>query len=254
MGPSSSYLIAGMQRRILAVLAALSALVAVACGSGSATSPDAPASPTAGPGLGRPAGQASLLPPDQLRIVEFPVPAGSGPHDVAPAPDGRVWFTAQRAGALGVLDPRTGATDMVMLGPGAAPHGVIVGPDGAPWVTDGGQNAIVRVDPLTRVTKVFPLPRERGNANLNTASFDRQGALWFTGQNGIYGRLDPKSGAVSVYDAPRGTGPYGITTTPDGPVAYASLAGSYLGRIDLETGKAEVLEPPVAHQGARRVW
>src|SRR6202035_4664028 len=26
-----------------------------------------------------------------------------------------------------------------------------------------------------------------------TASFDRQGVLWFTGQNGIYGRLDPKT-------------------------------------------------------------
>lgn len=184
----------------------------------------------------------------------YPVLAGAGAHDVYPAPDGTVWFTAQAAGKLGRLDPGTGRSDLIALGRGAAPHGVIVGPDGAPWVTDGGQNAIVRVDPLTRATKVFPLPRERGNANLNTASFDRQGALWFTGQNGIYGRLDPKSGAVSVYDAPRGTGPYGITTTPDGQVFYASLAGSYLGRIDLETGKAEVLEPPVAHQGARRVW
>ena len=37
--------------------------------------------------------------------TEFPVPEGSGPHDVAPAPDGIVWFTAQRAGALGRLDP-----------------------------------------------------------------------------------------------------------------------------------------------------
>ena len=35
---------------------------------------------------------------------------------------------------------------------------------------------------------------------------------------------------------------------------YASLAGSYLGRIDLATGAAEVLEPPVPRQGARRVW
>src|SRR5579871_6263921 len=160
----------------------------------------------------------------KMALHTYPVLAGAGAHDVYPAPDGTVWFTAQAAGKLGHLDPRTGRSDLIALGRGAAPHGVIVGPDGAPWVTDGGQNAIVRVDPLTRVTKVFPLPRERGNANLNTASFDRQGALWFTGQNGIYGRLDPKSGAVSVYDAPRGTGPYGITTTPDGQVFYASLA------------------------------
>jgi virginiamycin B lyase len=184
----------------------------------------------------------------------FPVLAGAGPHDVYPAPDGGVWFTAQSAGKLGRLDPRTGRSDLIALGPGAAPHGVIVGPDGAAWVTEGGQNATARVDPATHAAKLFPLPKDRRNANLNTASFDRQGVLWFTGQNGIYGRLDPKTGAMAVFDAPRGTGPYGIATTPDGQVFFASLAGNYLGQIDRETGTVMVLEPPVPRQGARRVW
>ena len=137
----------------------------------------------------------------------FQIQSGAGPHDVYPAPDGAVWFTAQSAGKLGRLDPRTGRSDLISLGPGAAPHGVIVGPDGAPWITEGGQNAIARVDPATRAAKLFPLPKERRNANLNTATFDRQGVLWFTGQNGIYGRLDPKTGAMTVFDAPRGIGP-----------------------------------------------
>ncbi|HXP74649.1 MAG TPA: SMP-30/gluconolactonase/LRE family protein [Stellaceae bacterium] len=190
----------------------------------------------------------------KMAFHTFPVLEGAGPHDVYPAPDGTVWFTAQAAGKLGHLDPKTGKSDLIALGRGAAPHGVIVGPDGAPWVTEGGQNAIARVDPLTRAVKLFPLPKERANANLNTATFDRQGVLWFTGQNGVYGRLDPKSGAIAVFDAPRGVGPYGIATTPDGQVFFASLAGNYLGRIDLETGSAEVLEPPVPTQGARRVW
>jgi hypothetical protein len=35
------------------------------------------------------------------------------------------------------LDPRSGKSDLIALGPGAAPHGVIVGPDGAAWVTEG---------------------------------------------------------------------------------------------------------------------
>jgi streptogramin lyase len=74
-----------------------------------------------------------------------------------------------------------------------------------------------------RGVKLFPLPKERRNANLNTASFDRQGMLWFTGQNGVYGRLDPKSEAIAVFNAPRGTGPYGIAATPDGQVFFASL-------------------------------
>src|SRR5215469_5117340 len=53
---------------------------------------------------------------------------------------------------------------------------------------------------------------------------------------------------------PRGAGPYGIATTPDGQVFFASLAGNYLGQIDLATGTAAVLDPPVPRQGARWVW
>ena len=69
----------------------------------------------------------------ELRVNEYDVPAGSGPHDVAPADDGTVWYTAQHAGNLGRLDPATGKTTSVPLGDGSAPHGVIVGPDGAAW-------------------------------------------------------------------------------------------------------------------------
>src|SRR5260370_26577706 len=189
----------------------------------------------------------------KMEMRTFPVLAGAGAHDVYPAPDGAVWFTAQSAGKLGRLDPRTGKSDLIALGPGAAPHGVIVGPDGAAWVTEGGQNAIARVDPATHAVKLFPLPKERRAANLNTAAFDHQGVLWFTGQNGVYGRLDPKSGTMAVFDAPRGTGPYGITTTPEGQVFFASLAGNYLVRIDLEPGTTTALEPPLPRPHPRRL-
>ena len=187
-------------------------------------------------------------------LERFPVPDGSGPHDVAPAPDGTVWYTAQRTGKLGRLDPATRRPTEVPLGAGSAPHGVIVGPDGAAWVTDSGLNAIVRVDPVTSEVKTFPLPATRPGVNLNTAAFDRQGMLWFTGQQGVYGRLDPASGEMQVFDAPRGRGPYGITTTPDGTVWYASLAGNHIARVDPSTGQATVVEPPTPDQGARRVW
>jgi virginiamycin B lyase len=183
----------------------------------------------------------------------YPLPKGEYPHDVAPAPDGGVWFTAQPKGVLGWLDPVTRKVEEVSLGPGSAPHGVIIGPDAALWVTDTGQNAILRVDAATRSVTRFPLPADREDANLNTAVFDRKGRLWFTGQSGVYGRLDPKTGAMSVFDAPRGRGPYGIAATADG-VFFASLAGSYLGRVDPETGAATVIEPPTPGAGCRRVW
>jgi virginiamycin B lyase len=125
---------------------------------------------------------------------------------------------------------------------------------GAPWITDSGLNAIVRVDPITEAVEVFDLPAGRGNVNLNTATFDSNGVLWFTGQNGVYSRLDPVSSEMEVFDAPRGRGPYGIATTPAGEVYYASLAGSHIAQINLETGEATVIELPTRNQGARRIW
>jgi virginiamycin B lyase len=220
-------------------LAALAPPVAAVCVAVASAGSGVLAKPTAGPAFD---------------IREYPVPSGARPHDVAPARDGGVWYTAQGSGELGWLDPKTGNTRHIALGEGSAPHGVIVGPDGAPWITDGGLNAIVRVDPKTRRVRSYALPASTGYANLNTATFDRRGVLWFTGQSGIYGRLDPRVGNVRVFRAPRGAGPYGITTTPSGVVYYSSLAGSYLGRIDPAGGAVRVLQPPTRDQGARRAW
>ncbi len=187
-------------------------------------------------------------------VAYFDVPKGAHPHDVAPAPDGKVWYTAQGQGALGLLDPKTGRTQQIPLGRDAAPHGVIVGPDRAAWVTEGGQNAIARVDAATKAVKLFPLPKEFDNANLNTATFDRKGILWFTGQNGVYGRVDPATGKVDAWKAPKGVGPYGITTTPKGDVWYASLAGDHIVKIDTVSGDATMVAPPKPGVGPRRIW
>jgi len=187
-------------------------------------------------------------------IQEYSVPVGSRPHDVAPGLDGGVWYTAQGSGELGWLDPLSGETRHIDLGPGSSPHGVIVGPDGAPWITDSGLNAIVRVDPASNQVRIFPLPAESGDANLNTAVFDASGILWFTGQNGVYGRLDPGRELVETFSAPGGRGPYGITVTPFGDIYYASLAGNHVAHISAGSLDARILEPPTVGQGARRVW
>ena len=190
----------------------------------------------------------------EITVESFPVPPGSRPHDVAPAVDGRVWYTGQNAGVMGLLDPKTGEVVEIPLGPGSRPHGVIVGANGDAWITDGGQNAIVRVNAATLAVDVYPLPADTGYANLNTLAFDGNGVVWFTGQSGIYGRFDPATEAMEVFRAPRGRGPYGITGTPSGGIYYASLAGNYVGKVDIGTGAVTVLEPPTARQGARRVW
>ena len=260
-----------MKFRVCIALLASVGLVLVAC-----TNADESATP-AGPAATPVATETSTPPPATTAAAEateaatalptetpqaafeplleaYPVVAGSRPHDVAPAADGGVWYTGQGNGTLGWLDPVTSDVREIPLGPGSRPHGVIVDADGAAWVTDGGQNAIVRVDGATDEVRVFRLPANRPNANLNTAAFDGDGRLWFTGQNGIYGVFDPASEEMQVFDSPRGRGPYGIASAPNGDVYYASLAGSYLGAIDLESGNIEELDPPTAGSGVRRVW
>jgi virginiamycin B lyase len=165
-----------------------------------------------------------------------------------------VWFTAQRRGAVGILDSATGRVTYVPLGTGSRPHGVITGPDNAIWITDGGANAIVRVDPADNKVTRYPLPSRFPDVDLNTAAFDPHGVLWFTGEAGFYGSLDPRTGTVTVKPAPRGGGPYGITSCRDGHVYFASLAGDYVGRIDIATGDVTVLDPPQKRQGPRRIW
>ena len=192
--------------------------------------------------------------PARLQSWPLNTPGRTGIHDVAPAPDGGVWFTAQASGHLGWFDPKSARTELISLGRGSAPHGVIQGPDKAAWITDGGQNAIVRVGWPDRSVRAFPLPVGSAWANLNTCAFDGDGELWFTGQSGVVGKVAVKTGAVTVKDAPRGRGPYGICATPTGDIWWCSLASSFIAKIDRRTGDSTIVVPPTRDQGARRVW
>jgi virginiamycin B lyase len=188
------------------------------------------------------------------QVSFYQLPQGAYPHDVSPAPEGKVWYSGQRLGVLGVFDPKTGKAEHIPLGPNSSPHGVIMAPDGSAWLTDSGQNAMVRFDPATRMIKAFPLPKEFPRVNLNTAVVGKNGIVWFTGQSGVYGRVDPATGKVDAWAAPRGRGPYGITATPTGDIWYASLAGDHIARVDPESGQATIVEPPRKGAGPRRIW
>jgi len=190
------------------------------------------------------------------RIQSWPLKTArrTGIHDVAPAPDGGVWFSAQASGHLGHFDPAKGTAELISLGGNSSPHGVIQGPDKAAWLTDTGAQAIVRVGWPDRSVKSYPLPEGTPYANLNTCAFDGDGDVWFTGQSGVVGVVRLKTGKVEVWDAPKGRGPYGICATPSGDIWYCSLAGSYIARIDRKSGASTVVEPPTRNNGARRVW
>lgn len=219
---------------------------ATAATSSTASTPSTSAATTTPP---VPETTAASGPPEITDLEEYPIP-GDRPHDVAVAPDGTVWYTAQRSGTLDRLDPDTGEVTEVSLGAGAAPHGVIVGPGGDAWVTDQGLNALVRVANDTHDVEVYPADV---NVSMHTAAFAPDGIMWFTGQAGYVGRFDPAAGSMELFET-GGGGPYGITVTPGGDVYFAALTGSYIARVDPDSGEITRIDPPTQDQGARRVW
>ena len=196
---------------------------------------------------------ANVATPLNLRVREYLLPRGSVPYGVALTPDDAVWYTAQRAGELGRLDPATGAIKGIALGQGATPRGIVLGPDGALWLVDSGNNALVRVDTATEEIRRITLPAGGAGANLQMLAFDAAGRLWFTGEGGIYGRLDQNVGVLQVFKAPRGTGLAGITAAPDGTISFASFDGNYVEQIVPTTGVATTLTLPTAMAGPRGV-
>src|SRR2546425_4228060 len=103
-----------------------------------------------------------MLPPAaraDVAVQAYPLPPGGGyPHDVAVGGDGTVWYTAQRSGQLGRLDPATGKVELISLGAGAPPPRGLLRPGGAPGIHQGGPHPIGRADPPPPGGTRGPLP------------------------------------------------------------------------------------------------
>ncbi|MFV8784042.1 carboxypeptidase regulatory-like domain-containing protein [Microbulbifer sp. SA54] len=218
------------------------------------------------------------------KIYEYQLPASGVPHDAhVHSRDGLVYTVDQFADGMYVTDLKTAQTRFVpqpeegmplggkftKLGVPPAmnkinvrhgPHSLAEGQDGKLYVTNSFSGSIGIFDPATQKWEAsVPLP---GIAIYpHTIRVDAEGVLWFSivGTEQV-GRLEPKSGKVTLIDLPAPT-PVAITpavltygmavSSHDGSIWYSRLWGNKIGRIDAKTLEVTEIESPVF--GPRRL-
>ena len=73
------------------------------------------------------------------------------PHDPAVAPDGSIWYTAQRASTIGRFDPVTQQfKEFALPTPNSGPHGLQPDANGNIWYTGNAAGLIGMVDATGR--------------------------------------------------------------------------------------------------------
>ncbi len=162
-------------------------------------------------------------------------------HDVALAPGGSVWYTAQRANALGRLDPRVGTGEFKQYPlptPDSGPHGLISDAAGNIWYSGNSAGLIGRLDPTTGKVTEYRMP-DPAAKDPHTLAFDSRGILWFTVQGGNFvGRLDPKTGAIALVALPTPNArPYDIKINSKGVPFFVEFGSNAIGSIDPATMK-----------------
>jgi virginiamycin B lyase len=172
-------------------------------------------------------------------ITEFTIPtANVSPNSIAPGADGALWFTEQSGNQIGRITTAGIITEFAIPTAGSRPLGIAPGSDGAVWFTEFNGNRIGRITTGGAISE-FTLPTAGSGPFGITAGPD--GALWFTEAAPLDGAAVPHgtrigrittAGVITEFTTPTaGSGPFGITTGPDGALWFTEYPANQVGRI-----------------------
>jgi virginiamycin B lyase len=153
------------------------------------------------------------------KFVEYRIeePLGA-PTAIATGADGSIWFTIDRADAIGRL--HNGRIERLPTsGRNFEPIGLAIAADGSAWYTDLAARAIARI---SRVGEIARFVLDTPIARLGRLAIAPDGAVWFADSTG-YGMTRLKDGVFTRYqvESARG-GPYGVAVAADGAI-WATL-------------------------------
>lgn len=161
-------------------------------------------------------------------VAEFAAGTADGLVSMIAASGESLWFTANRANAVGYVRGGDSAPVLHPLPtPDAGPVGITVGDDGAAWFCEILAGAVGRIDRAGRVTE-FALPEPGSKPHAIVAGQGAGAGCWFTlwGSNQLgYVTL---AGEFSFVDLePSGhSEPHGLAVAPSGSVWVAMESGA----------------------------
>jgi len=189
-----------------------------------------------------------------VKIDEWMTPSKPAyPHDPAVAPDGSIWYTAQRASTIGRFDPATEQfKEYALPTPSSGPHGLQADKDGNIWYTGNAAGLIGKVDPKTGKVTEYKMPNPKAR-DPHTIAFLPDGRLFFTVQAGNFiGTLDPKApnGAIKLVESPTvNSRPYGVRLTSKGVPFFDEFNSNKIASADPKT--LVITEYPLPNKEAR---
>ncbi len=175
-----------------------------------------------------------------VKIDEWMTPSKPAyPHDPAVAPDGSIWYTAQRASTIGRFDPATEQfKEFALPTPNSGPHGLQPDASGNIWYTGNAAGLIGVVDVKTGKVTEYKMPNPKAK-DPHTIAFLRDGRIFFTVQAGNFiGTLDPRvpGGAIKLIEAPTSNSrPYGVRLDSRGVPYFDEFNANKIGSMDPKT-------------------
>jgi virginiamycin B lyase len=225
----------------LLALAALAGCGGGGGGGGSVVPTTSPSSTTATPTPGP-------------HFTQFPIPAtwssfsspGSvAPGDIAPGPDGALWFTEGNAAAIGRITT-SGLLSQFPVANSGGTYSITAGPDGAMWFTDS-KGFVGRMDTSGNVTNEYNLGAQHTEGGITVGP---DGNLWFVDASATatsVGKIST-TGVFALYPLPSGgqfltSGPDGalwVTEFQTGKVARVPVSGMGITEYSLPAGAGPI--------------
>lgn len=189
--------------------------------------------------------------PKTQRTREYPLPPNSMPHTVQLDPKGRPWFSGNKNGTIGWVDPASGkATTWKMPDPEATdPHTITFDKNGIVYFTFQAANRIGRLNPDTGEIKIVKAAEQRSQPY--DIKFDKEGTTLWVSCNArpCLLKVNPETLAVTEVKLPDPrTTVRRLDIAPDGMVWYVNSGAGKLGRVNPKTGQISEWDSP---SGAR---